>query len=558
MQQTLKAPKSAKPVETTLRLKRPNKQTTEWSGTDFQTKFIARTINPNPEYQRPETNELVYGGTGSPWQRKLCKDVLLLNPFQKIHLREVKIGKILVYEIIDGGHRSRAIMGFFTDCVRLPENTILPSENGRDYDVSGMCWSEVLTHYPELSDILNLIKFDLTIHKNITDKEAEELFLTLNDLHDMSAADKRNAIRAIITIFCRNLGAVDSKNAFKMFKEKEIGKDGKQKLARCGLALVRRETDEIVSMCVQYMWEGGIFSKYCRGLDSQTPLNELYRDTDFDCFLSTDEGVELLENVKNVLTHVDSIIGLGKLECFRDKWKKNMIKKVMCLIYEMSLAKTKKGIKFKNINIDYPTFHKKLVESIRKYSSNKSLIHHPHQRYEILNGKVCKVKDCNPNKGQMYKYSDVFTGGSRIDDLEFTLLPILADYTPEEWGINISNRSEDVRDFSLEQKNELWVEQTDNGVCTCKKCGTDLSKTEYRADHIVPHKQNGPTILENGQLLCLDCNEQKSSGMDVDDVEYVCEKVGYKKTDALLSMIDSSTLTADEIRLVSKKLFNKL
>jgi hypothetical protein len=55
----------------------------------------------------------------------------------------------------------------------------------------------------------------------------------------------------------------------------------------------------------------------------------------------------------------------------------------------------------------------------------------------------------------------------------------------------------------------------------------------------------------------LDCNEQKSSGMDVDDVQYVCDKVGYKKTDALLSMINSSTLTADEIRLVSKQLFNK-
>jgi len=540
-----------------LFLRKPNKQTTEWSAKDFQIKFIARTINPNPEYQRPETDELIYGGSGSPWQQQLCRDVLLLNPFQKIHLREVKIGKTIIYEIVDGGHRSRAIMGFFTDCVRLPENSILPSEVGPDYDVSGMCWSEILTHYPELSEILDLIKFDLTIHKNISDKEAEDLFLTLNDLHDMSPADKRNAIRAIITTFCRNLGAVDSKNALKMFKETEIGKDGKKKLEHCGLALVRRETDEIVSMCLQYMWEGGIFSNYCRGLDSQAPLNELYRDTDFDYFLSTDEGVELLENVTNVLTHVDCLVRVGKLECFRDKWKKNMIKKAMCLIYEMSLTNTKKGVKFKSINIHYPTFHKKLVESIRKHSANKSLIHHPHQRYEIVNGKMVKVKNCDPNKGQMYKYSDVFTGGSRVDDLEFTLLPILANYVPEDWGIGISNRSDDARDFSIEQKNELFAEQTENGVCSCRKCGIDFGKTEYRADHIVPHKQNGPTIVQNGQLLCLDCNEQKSSGMDVDDVQYVCDKVGYKKTDALLSMINSSTLTADEIRLVSKQLFNK-
>ncbi len=545
MKQTTKTQDAQATLTLKFELKLSNKETTYWSARDFQSKWILKTINPNPEYQRPESDELIYGGTGSDWQRNLIASVLQGNPFQKIHLRLIKIGKRVIYEIVDGGHRSRCIMGFFTDCVKTPKQCIIYDKFDNAYDISEMSWSEIIFQYPELETLLDIIQFDLTIHKNISDKEAEDLFLTLNDLHDMSPADKRNAIKAVIASYCRRLGAVDSKDAFRMFRDTKLGKDGKKKLEHCGLALVRRETDEIVSMCVQYMWEGGIFSKYCRGLDSQAPLNELYRDVDFNDYLTTEDGMELLSNVTHVMTHVDAIVRVGKLECFRDTWKKNMIKKLFCLIYQMCLTNTKKGVKFKTIKIDYTKFHSKLVASIRKFSSLKTMTHNPYQRYEIVDGKVCKVKDCDPNKGQTYKYSDVFTGGSRIDDLEFTLLPILATYEPQEWGVGVSNRSEDVRDFSTDQKNELWVEQTVDGVCRCKKCGTDLSKTEWRADHIVPHKQNGPTIVENGQLLCFDCNEQKCSGMDVSDVEYVAEKTGYTKTDALLSMLSSNTLSMD-------------
>jgi hypothetical protein len=195
-------------------------------------------------------------------------------------------------------------------------------------------------------------------------------------------------------------------------------------------------------------------------------------------------------------------------------------------------------------------FHKKLNETIKK---NTKILHNPHQRYQLENDNVLKVKNCTPDRSKTYAYTSVFSGGARIDDLEFTLLHLLKYYKPEEWGVNVSMRSDDVRDFSTDQKNILWDEQ--NGKC--KKCACDLTQSdvEQRADHIVPHKLNGPTIVENGQLLCHDCNEQKSSGMDIQDVIYVCEKMGYDKVDSLTDIIESNTLTIDEIKLVSRKLF---
>ena len=125
-----------------------------WSAKTFQTKWIAGLINPNPEYQRPETDELVQGGTGSDWQRGLVSDVIQLHPFQKIHLRQITKGKILIWEIVDGGHRTRAIMGFFSDCVKTNEGLVIFGEDGTQYDIGDMFWSEIITEYPELREAM--------------------------------------------------------------------------------------------------------------------------------------------------------------------------------------------------------------------------------------------------------------------------------------------------------------------------------------------------------------------------------------------------------------------
>jgi len=530
-----------------IQIRKPHKKTDMWSARSYQTKWIVKLINPNPEYQRPETDELIQGGTGSDWQRGLITDVLQLHPFQKIHLRQINKGKTTIWEIVDGGHRSRAIMGFFSNCVKTNEGLVLFDEDGNPYEVGDMFWSEILTKYPDLDCLLDQIEFDLTIHEDITDKDAETLFLTLNDLHDMSPADKRNAIKCYIADFCRRNGAIDSSKAISIFREKEIGKEGKKKLVHCGLALTKRETDEIISMCVQYMYEGGIFSPNCKGLDSQKPLDELYNNKDFNNFLQTTDGEKFLENVVNIINHMDGVVRVGRIDSLKGTWKKGGLKKLFCLLYEISLTDKRK---FKAIKINYQLFHKKLNETIKK---NTKILHNPHQRYQLENDNVLKVKNCTPDRSKTYAYTSVFSGGARIDDLEFTLLHLLKYYKPEEWGVNVSMRSDDVRDFSTDQKNILWDEQ--NGKC--KKCACDLTQSdvEQRADHIVPHKLNGPTIVENGQLLCHDCNEQKSSGMDIQDVIYVCEKMGYDKVDSLTDIIESNTLTIDEIKLVSRKLF---
>lgn len=48
-----------------------------------------------------------------------------------------------------------------------------------------------------------------------------------------------------------------------------------------------------------------------------------------------------------------------------------------------------------------------------------------------------------------------------------------------------------------------------NGIC--QKCGKKCEWDNYQADHIKPWSSGGKTTIENGQLLCSECNQKKGA-----------------------------------------------
>ena len=74
--------------------------------------------------------------------------------------------------------------------------------------------------------------------------------------------------------------------------------------------------------------------------------------------------------------------------------------------------------------------------------------------------------------------------------------------------------------WTEKQKDELYIIQ--DGKCAVT--GQDLSNIEYAADHILPYAYGGPTEVKNGQLICKDANEMKSSGMTISEVELLCDR----------------------------------
>jgi 5-methylcytosine-specific restriction endonuclease McrA len=46
---------------------------------------------------------------------------------------------------------------------------------------------------------------------------------------------------------------------------------------------------------------------------------------------------------------------------------------------------------------------------------------------------------------------------------------------------------------------------------TCQKCGRKAPEVELQVDHIVSWSCGGPTVIDNLQTLCMDCNQGKSN-----------------------------------------------
>lgn len=63
-----------------------------------------------------------------------------------------------------------------------------------------------------------------------------------------------------------------------------------------------------------------------------------------------------------------------------------------------------------------------------------------------------------------------------------------------------------IRAFTDSQKRTLYEKQ----VGVCPACTEHFEFSEMEADHITPWSQGGKTDLNNGQMLCRDCNRRKS------------------------------------------------
>lgn len=64
-----------------------------------------------------------------------------------------------------------------------------------------------------------------------------------------------------------------------------------------------------------------------------------------------------------------------------------------------------------------------------------------------------------------------------------------------------------IRGFTESQKRAAYEKQ--KGIC--KNCSKHFELKEMEADHIMPWSKGGKTSPENCQMLCLDCNRQKSA-----------------------------------------------
>ena len=97
------------------------------------------------------------------------------------------------------------------------------------------------------------------------------------------------------------------------------------------------------------------------------------------------------------------------------------------------------------------------------------------------------------------------TGRMDTDDVKMCLNQLTA------YLINASEADpiDPSRHFTKAQRENIWQKSGGN----CQLCRSKISRTNFHADHIRPHRDARPTTIDNGQALCSACNLKK--GADV-------------------------------------------
>lgn len=130
--------------------------------------------------------------------------------------------------------------------------------------------------------------------------------------------------------------------------------------------------------------------------------------------------------------------------------------------------------------------------------------------YSTFDVKKRKKIMAGVNWGSLYdEFKDRILDRKEIDD-EISKL-IIDSEVGNNKGIcvYVLTRNENVlnlRSFPEDMKLALYEKQ--NGICPICKKHFDIQFME--ADHITPWSQGGKTVLENGQMLCRECNRRKS------------------------------------------------
>ena len=471
-----------------------------WSVQYYFNAWTMGELNPNPIYQRPYHYFDDRGDYwGHSWQKSLISDFLSGKFIQPIHLRLMDDD---TYEIIDGGHRSRTLMNFFLNKLKTPEGMELEYK-GKIFKIGSMTWKEI-SKKSSLKELMNKLQFLVIEYSDLTYQEAKHKFQTLNDLHNMTAAELRNSDDSNIAYLNRVLGAVDL-SPYAIFNEY----DDKGSLNHISMKTIKRQTDELVSTISMWLHYG--IKKYVDGGNGN--LNSLYKECDES---KTKDSVfskngKLYKKTFELLGQVNDMV--LESDWKKSNWKKMTLQKMAILL---DWFYTTVDYKIDNYEIDWKTFVNK-VDEINSLPIDE---HTPGTRYEIIGDKVQIKEYPKPNKNgkvnkEKYPMESVFGSGNRIDDIEYWLYNIVERFDMKSFGITQLKDSK--RTFNDKQKRQAWV----NADFKCEECSKKVTMAEARADHILPHSKGGNTDSSNLQILCEDCNESKSSSMSTNDLQKV-------------------------------------
>ena len=158
--------------------------------------YLHEQINDTPVYQRPER-------ATDRWRKGIIKSIFTGFPLPPFYLRKVT-NPAFTFEIVDGGHRTRTIVWFYTNKIKTPTGFKVNFEN-KYVNIGNMTYNEIKEKYSQL--VFNLFDMvNITVnYLSGTDNEIASAFRTVNNGNELSAHEKRQSSHAAVAEEVRHL-----------------------------------------------------------------------------------------------------------------------------------------------------------------------------------------------------------------------------------------------------------------------------------------------------------------------------------------------------------------
>lgn len=470
---------------------------------DFTNRNFLNTSVLN--YQREEVADI-------EWSQGII-DTLLFSDFKRIpsvHIRVVTIKKndtdeiVKALEVTDGQQRTRAgVLNFLNDEVPIKDNRILP--NG--IDVSGKYFSELKTIAPDLYHKVLTTRLDCVWYINISDEEVSELFTdVLNNVNNMVAQEKRNAVRGYFTDYIRDRArATNSDSSSQLGVHDLFQRTTKGNTTRLTyfpeITLKNRmEADALCAvLCYvdDHQWTNGFSNK---NLDDwyrtkQRDGGDWNRNKDISVWMKSQSKFEEM---------LDFALELMKLVPKEHLVKLKSANSVAVFIGHARVLS-------KYAKLDKATYVKSFFKTWTDWSSTTKKKYTNHT-YILASGK--------PSTEQLKPFNEIFGGSGKKAMMTIQMVLNLAGDGEYYGVIELDSRST----FSPSDINQVYSEQ--NGKCFYT--GDDLKYEDRAGDHFIPHawglKRGGVTEVTNLRVTSKSLNRTKSDKSPEDFAKELKEK----------------------------------
>jgi len=426
--------------------------------------FENNKLNMNPQYQRDYIAQ-----DRQKWQQKLIKNILstemvIPNLYVRVNAIEPFNSAVddkgfynYLSEMIDGQQRSRTCVDFLNDKFETPIGTSVRIDFGNDYhetvDISGLSFTQIQNKYPDIAEKFVTKNLSCVACFSMDEEVIHKLFIDLNDLNNMTAQEKRNAIVSSAGDYIRNTARLQPHKLF--------SRDESLNGEYINLKFKKMLQDEALAKIVAYI-EG---SGKKNGVIKKT-LDDLYQNINYR------KNFKLDKKINKILQQIFLMIEDKK---YRKIINLGVLLNLMMIIEYCSHNKN-------GINISHN--HK-----FREWFFNT------HQ-------KLSKVSDKQKKQGieetNYQKKTRLDASGSGLQLRLYYLLKELKKCD----GVTVVDPKRVVSDTIAM---DMWFKADKK----CQGCGKDINLDDVIKAHKKAWTHGGKTTEENTFVSCKDCNRPK-------------------------------------------------